>query len=102
MPTYEYECRSCGHTFEISQSMRDSPLKICPECGQEIRRLINGGSGVIFKGAGFYSTDKQTAPAPLEPKPAKSDGTSAPVKEKTDAAHGKEEKKEKTSGGTTG
>jgi len=37
--------------------MSDEPLKICPKCGREIRRLINGGNGVIFKGSGFYVTD---------------------------------------------
>ncbi|HWC70204.1 MAG TPA: zinc ribbon domain-containing protein, partial [Actinomycetota bacterium] len=26
MPTYEYVCKSCGHLFEIVQSMRDEPL----------------------------------------------------------------------------
>jgi len=58
MPTYEYECKSCSHTFEVFQSMREPPLKNCPECGKEIRRLIFGGTGVIFKGSGFYVTDK--------------------------------------------
>jgi putative FmdB family regulatory protein len=59
MPTYEYECKSCGHTFDAFQSMSDSPLKVCPQCGLELRRLINGGSGIIFKGSGFYVTDKK-------------------------------------------
>ena len=58
MPTYEYECKNCGHGFEVFQSMSDPPLKDCPECGKEIRRLIFGGTGVIFKGSGFYVTDK--------------------------------------------
>jgi putative FmdB family regulatory protein len=58
MPTYGYECKSCGHTFDVFQSMSDEPLKTCPECGKEIRRLINGGTCVIFKGGGFYATDK--------------------------------------------
>jgi len=58
MPTYEYECKSCSHNFEVFQSMSDAPLKECPVCGKEIRRLIFGGSGVIFKGSGFYVTDK--------------------------------------------
>jgi putative FmdB family regulatory protein len=58
MPTYEYECKSCGHGFEVFQSMSDPPLKDCPECGKEVRRLILGGTGVIFKGSGFYVTDK--------------------------------------------
>ena len=58
MPTYGYECKSCGHTFDVFQSMKDEALKDCPECGKEVRRLINGGTGVIFKGGGFYVTDK--------------------------------------------
>jgi putative FmdB family regulatory protein len=59
MPTYGYECKSCGHTFDVFQSMNDDPLKICPQCGKDIRRLINGGTGIIFKGSGFYVTDKK-------------------------------------------
>jgi putative FmdB family regulatory protein len=58
MPTYEYECKSCGHNFDAFQNIKDEPLKTCPKCGKELRRLINGGTGVIFKGGGFYATDK--------------------------------------------
>ena len=58
MPTYEYECKSCAYTFEAFQSMSDEPLKDCPQCGHAVRRLICGGTGVIFKGSGFYVTDK--------------------------------------------
>jgi putative FmdB family regulatory protein len=58
MPTYGYECKSCGYAFDVFQSMKDDPLTTCPRCGKEIRRLINGGSGVIFRGSGFYVTDK--------------------------------------------
>ncbi|GHU94569.1 hypothetical protein FACS189479_07470 [Spirochaetia bacterium] len=58
MPTYGYECKSCGHSFDAFQNMSDDPLKVCPECGKEVRRLINGGTGIIFKGSGFYVTDK--------------------------------------------
>ena len=58
MPTYEYECKSCSHTFDVFQAISDEPVKICPKCGKEVRRLINGGMGVIFKGSGFYVTDK--------------------------------------------
>ncbi|MDR2792746.1 MAG: zinc ribbon domain-containing protein [Treponema sp.] len=63
MPTYEYECNDCGHSFEAFQSIRDEPLKICPQCGKDIRRIITGGSGIIFKGSGFYRTDAQARPA---------------------------------------
>jgi putative FmdB family regulatory protein len=59
MPTYEYECKSCGYTFDAFQGINESPLKACPQCGKDVRRLINGGMGVIFKGPGFYVTDKK-------------------------------------------
>ena len=58
MPTYEYECDGCNHGFEMLQSMIDKKLTKCPECGQEtLHRLIGSGSGIIFKGTGFYETD---------------------------------------------
>ncbi len=57
MPTYDYECTKCGHTFEAFQRMSDKPLARCPKCGSALRRLIGSGLGVIFKGSGFYTTD---------------------------------------------
>jgi putative FmdB family regulatory protein len=57
MPTYEYECDNCNKTFEVFQKITDVPLKKCPKCNKKISRLIGGGSGVIFKGSGFYATD---------------------------------------------
>jgi putative FmdB family regulatory protein len=76
MPTYEYECKSCGHTFDLFQNMSDEPVKICPACGGEVRRLINGGTGVIFKGSGFYVTDKNKSPGGT-PSKVKKDGNAA-------------------------
>lgn len=58
MPTYAYACTACGHTFDVFQSMKDAPLKLCPACGQETaQRQISAGAGLIFKGTGFYITD---------------------------------------------
>ncbi|MDO8541856.1 MAG: zinc ribbon domain-containing protein [Opitutaceae bacterium] len=58
MPTYEYVCQKCGHAFEAFQSMRDEPLKKCPECRKPaLKRLVGSGAGLIFKGTGFYITD---------------------------------------------
>jgi len=64
MPTYEYNCLKCGLEFEVSQSMKDAPLKVCT-CGKngKVHRKITGGAGLIFKGTGFYETDyKRSAP----------------------------------------
>ena len=57
MPTYDYECDKCKHKFEHFQSMSAKHLKKCPECGGKVTRLLGSGSGVIFKGSGFYQTD---------------------------------------------
>lgn len=57
MPNYDYKCQKCGHVFEEFQNMTDEPLKECPECGGKVKRLIGAGSGLIFKGSGFYITD---------------------------------------------
>lgn len=57
MPTYEYECLKCGYRFEEFQGIKDEPLKKCPKCGGKVKRLIGTGTGIIFKGEGFYQTD---------------------------------------------
>lgn len=59
MPTYDYKCSKCSHIFEYFQSMNDDPLSECPECGGEVKRLIGGGAGLIFKGSGFYVNDSK-------------------------------------------
>ena len=58
MPTYDYICEKCGHQFEQFQSITAKPLRQCPKCRKrQLKRLIGIGSGVIFKGSGFYQTD---------------------------------------------
>lgn len=58
MPTYDYECTACGHTFEKFQSITAPAVKKCPSCGKlKVKRLIGTGAGIIFKGSGFYQTD---------------------------------------------
>ena len=58
MPTYDYECRACNHTFEKFQSITAGVLRKCPKCGRkQLKRLIGMGAGIIFKGSGFYETD---------------------------------------------
>jgi putative FmdB family regulatory protein len=77
MPTYEYVCTK-GHTFEAFQSIKEAPLTKCPRCNSPVRRVINGGIGVIFKGSGFYTTDYKRSSALTG-----SNGNSQKEKEKT-------------------
>lgn len=57
MPTYEYECCDCPNRFEVFQKMTEEHLKHCPKCKGKVRRLVGTGSGVIYKGSGFYTTE---------------------------------------------
>ena len=68
MPTYEYECEACGHAFSIMQSITDKKLSQCPKCRKlKLARLIGIGSGIVFKGTGFYETDyKRKAEKPVK------------------------------------
>lgn len=79
MPTYEYYCTSCGFEFEEFQSIASEPLCVCPKCNEEVKRKITGGTGLIFKGTGFYITDyknkktsKSAASKPSKKKETKS------------------------------
>ena len=58
MPTYDYKCDTCDTIFEHFQSMKEEPLKecLCEKKGS-VKRLISNGTGIIFKGSGFYVTD---------------------------------------------
>lgn len=73
MPTYDYKCTVCEYEFEYFQAMSDKLLSTCPKCDQEVRRLVGGGTGLIFKGSGFYLTDyarkNTSSPPKKEPTP---------------------------------
>ena len=97
MPTYEYECRTCGIHFERKQSVHDDPLRTCPDCGGDLRKLFFA-AGIIFKGSGFYKTDHASASsiasskADEKPSPAKTEST------KTEPAKGEPAKGEPSKG----
>jgi putative FmdB family regulatory protein len=58
MPTYEFLCPE-GHDFEkFFRTMGAAPSQLeCPVCGAVGERKVSGGSGLVFKGSGFYITD---------------------------------------------
>ena len=80
MPTYEYQCKTCGHQFEQVQRFSDPPLTECPKCSGQIRRVIFP-AGVIFKGSGWYITDSRkgstTETGDKADKAEKSDGAAS-------------------------
>ena len=103
MPTYEYVCKKCGQGFEARQSMSAPALKTCPKelCTQKkwgrgkVTRQISAGTGLLFKGGGFYITDYRSegykSAAKNDVAPAKSETKSEAKAEAKPAA--KPEKK---------
>ena len=74
MPTYDYICAACGHEFEQFQSITAPALSKCPKCAKrQLKRLIGTGSGIIFKGSGFYTTDYRSESYKKAAKSAKAD-----------------------------
>jgi putative FmdB family regulatory protein len=66
MPTYQYACTECGHSFEQFQSFSEDALTVCPECDGKLRKLFNA-VGVVFKGSGFYRTDSRSGSSSSTP-----------------------------------
>ena len=61
MPTYDYECPACEHTFG----------------SRRLRRLIGAGAGILFRGSGFYQTDYRSEAYKAEAKAETARGTSS-------------------------
>ena len=59
MPTYEYRCNKCGEHLEVVQSFSDEPLKKCPSCKGQLRKVFSP-VGIVLKGSGFYKTDNRS------------------------------------------
>jgi putative FmdB family regulatory protein len=56
---YKYKCEGCDEVKELEQSIKDDPVDECPDCGSEnFKRVITGGSGVLFKSPNFYVNQK--------------------------------------------
>ncbi len=74
MPTYQYACTECGHSFEQFQSFSEDALTVCPECDGKLRKLFNA-VGVVFKGSGFYRTDSRSTSSSSTPASTTSSGS---------------------------
>ena len=98
MPTYDYECDACGHSFELFQSISEPVKKKCPACGKpKLRRLFGTGAAVVFKGSGFYQTDYRSESykkAAEQDKPA----SEAKGETKSESKAASSDKKSSTSG----
>lgn len=74
MPTYDYQCRSCGHIIEVVHAMSEEGPTACEVCGGELRRILHP-AGIIFKGSGFYKTDSRSTSSASVPSGTKGGAT---------------------------
>lgn len=81
MPLYEYECSSCDRRVEVIQRFSDEPLRVCSDCGGEVKRLISAPA-VQFKGTGWYVTDYGKSSEPSSSKEATDNAAKKETKDK--------------------
>ncbi len=60
MPIYDYQCTSCGHTFDALQKISDEPLTECPKCHEHALKKLLSAPKFRLKGGGWYETDFKT------------------------------------------
>ena len=53
MPLFEYQCRDCGHVFEVFTQRRESLTALkCPACGKmKVERVLSSFAGASSKGS---------------------------------------------------
>ena len=102
MPTYVYECKVCTPPvlWELVQSMKDEPVKVCPHCGKDsAKRILQ--SPALTADATPNRTGNKVPPRKAQPNwekgragehradgsfvpYRKADGSTIPIKEFTD------------------
>lgn len=88
VPTYDYQCRSCGSTTEVIHSMLEEGPTTCEICGGQLRRVFYP-TGIIFKGTGFYKTDSRssaTSDSSTRSTPSKTPSNDGPSKDSGSAS----------------
>lgn len=51
MPTYDFECKTCGHKFSTMISIKDKDKVTCPECkGKRVRQVFTAAFAINVKG----------------------------------------------------
>lgn len=95
MPTYDYQCRSCGVITEMVHSMLEAGPTACERCGGELRMLVHP-TGIIFKGSGFYRNDSRSSGSRQPSSPA---GEGTPASKPTGGSTEKGSAPGHTSGG---
>ena len=98
MPTYDYNCQTCGTRFEVTQSFSEDSLTTCPQadsiasppaCAQpgkgQVSKVFSVPS-ITFKGDGFYRNDSRSGTKSSTMAGSSANGDGSNGKEKSDTA----------------
>ena len=91
MPTYDYECRSCGHRVEVLHGVNESGPTACIRCGGPMRKLMSTPN-IVFKGSGWAKKDARDA------RPAAKSGASSAKTDASDSSSGSDSSSKGESG----
>jgi putative FmdB family regulatory protein len=58
LPTYGYQCSSCGKRYEKREGFDAPARQKCQFCGKPATRILYAPP-IVFKGSGFYKTDSR-------------------------------------------
>jgi len=53
MPTYEYECKSCEHKWEVIQKITEPKITVCEKCKKETAKRVISVSSFQLIGSGW-------------------------------------------------
>ena len=101
MPTYEYECTSCGQHIEVFQRISEDPLTTCGVCGGKLRKVFHP-AGIVFKGSGFYATDSRSGSRSGSKRDGEGGSSSDGASKSSDGSPSKESSSKGTEGSSKG
>ena len=59
MPVYTFRCRKCQQIVEAEHKIWEPHPVRHQKCGGLLVRTVDASVEVVYKGSGFYSTDKR-------------------------------------------
>lgn len=113
MPTYDYQCQTCGVSFELFQSFSEDTLTKCPtkKSGNSPAGCTSPGKGkvakvfsapgITFKGSGFYKTDSRSGSSKSSSSSSSSESKSESTSDSSSTKSDKPAKADKASASTS-
>lgn len=64
MPIFDFQCEKCSHRFEMTLVLGNKDIPACPACGSKKTEKLITPPTIVFRGKGFYATDRKKGAQP--------------------------------------